>query len=78
MIAFSAAVTEPDPKTGRKVEGKRFPVLTPAEDDTVSTEQKEYMVALGDRLKIGPTNPWTRTPGMTKVDSSASSARDLF
>lgn len=33
----------------------------------MSQEQKEYMGALEGRLKIGPTNPWTRTPGMTKV-----------
>ncbi|KAI9001801.1 hypothetical protein DFJ74DRAFT_775501 [Hyaloraphidium curvatum] len=53
---------------GRRAEGKRFPALTPAEDDSLAEDQKELANALGDRvLRVGPSNPWHRTPGMNKV-----------
>lgn len=59
----------PDATTGRKVEGKRFPELDPANDDSLTDEQKEYM-ASPTRTKVGPGNVWSRSPQLARVGSN--------
>ncbi|KAI9004514.1 AhpD-like protein [Hyaloraphidium curvatum] len=51
------------------VQGRRFPPLDPANDESVTEEQKAYWE--GPRTKVGPGNAWARTPSFTKLMNAA-------